>query len=145
MTDEQRQDLRAKCEAATPGPWDWETYVGCSKPLGLSDEHGHDVLLATTDEDNATHIEVSVADAEFIVAARNALPALLDERDELADELERAKLALRKAYQAIYSDPEGARDAIAAAYSAPPPQGQLCLYCERHHESLECPPQEKPK
>jgi hypothetical protein len=73
MTDE----LRALAEAATPGPWeiDWEENDGPeSYPIGFraEDAVGHDV----------GNFDGSEADAALIVAACNALPALLDRLDK---------------------------------------------------------------
>jgi len=64
MTDAELQRLRALAQAATPGPWR-DNHVGAVK-----NEAGRD-------------IPITYSDAAFIAAARNAMPALLDEIDRL--------------------------------------------------------------
>lgn len=90
LTDEQIAELRTKAEAATPGPWETRGYkemrgkyvVGPRKPGDLG--RGPVVLMQPLFCD-----ERSAANADFIAAARNLVPALLDalatartERDE---------------------------------------------------------------
>jgi hypothetical protein len=77
MTHEQLQILRALCEKATPGPWEYhksESGDGVLCPRGgYVVEVGH----GTTNND-----------AAFIAAARDALPALLDEVERLRERLD---------------------------------------------------------
>lgn len=63
MTDE---ELKKLCDAATPGPWRW----------GM---HGGDFLLGADNHVvmSAEEINVSVGDAQFIVAAREMVPKLI--------------------------------------------------------------------
>ncbi|HEY7821783.1 MAG TPA: hypothetical protein VIG24_03060 [Acidimicrobiia bacterium] len=70
-------DLRDIVNAATPGPW--EAYS--------TDLSGDWCVSIRTDlpTDHAHIFSTEWADAEFIAAARNALPALLDLRDAARD------------------------------------------------------------
>lgn len=63
-------DLRALTAAATPGPWNADGLT--LRPGTIWDTKGDDIARAW-----------SQADANLIVAAVNALPALLDEIDRL--------------------------------------------------------------
>jgi hypothetical protein len=76
LTDEQYAAIRAREAAATPGPWaiewDHDDVTGAPFPVSLGPigylEH---------------HGERDVADAEFIAAAREDVPALLAHADRL--------------------------------------------------------------
>lgn len=88
MTD--YAELRAAMEAATPGPWHTNTqcpglccwHIFPSVPMFGAGEDAPIVMG-----------ECSEADARFMTLARNALPALLAERDHYANEChEQARL-----------------------------------------------------
>lgn len=83
ITPEQLAQWRAVCEAATPGPWvvgiTWD-YVYRWPVLRLKEMAGY--------SENALS-EEAAHDAEFVMAARTALPALLDEVERLTVEVER--------------------------------------------------------
>lgn len=73
ITKEWIDQQRAVCNAATPGPWE-------SKHYGRYEDHD-ECCIALTDDS----IEPSkYANADFIAAARTALPAALDEIERLA-------------------------------------------------------------
>lgn len=84
MTEQQidRERLRKRAEDATPGPWETRGYkempgkyvVGPRKPNDLG--RGPVVLMEPLFCD-----ERSAADAEFIAAARSAVPQILDQLD----------------------------------------------------------------
>jgi len=83
MSPEEIARLRALCKAATPGPW--------LQPL--EDERGAivsaaepEVSLLGLDRDRMA-IFVNEADADLVVAARTAMPALLDEVERLKAEV----------------------------------------------------------
>ena len=73
ITSEWIEKMRNACDAATPGPWE-------SKHYGRYEDHD-ECCIALTDDS----IEPSkYANADFIAAARTALPAALDEIERLA-------------------------------------------------------------
>ena len=65
-----RDELRKLAEAATPGPWVQNGRNGIPTPIGSC------VALTRRHDDDERR-----ADAEFIAAARTALPTLLDQLD----------------------------------------------------------------
>ena len=69
MTDIDREDLLAKCAAATPGPWEVD-------PMGGVAHVGTDWRMVGYD--------TTEADEAFIAAARTAVPDLLAENAELS-------------------------------------------------------------
>lgn len=70
MNSDDTQKLRALVEKATPGPWDTDgsTSVGA----------GEEWLAHLTAYDDGSSLAQARADAAFIAAARDAVPALLD-------------------------------------------------------------------
>lgn len=66
MTPERIEELRSLCNAATPGPWV---------------QQGSNVIAPETGEDVAYYC--AMRDAEFIAAARTALPEALAEIERL--------------------------------------------------------------
>ena len=126
-------ELRRLAEAATPGPWaarygvSWEARV-CATTGSLADVN-------------------STANAELIVAAVNALPALLDaaaERDELAAKVERVRAMHRPAYN------DAARSPLCpdcAAKAGVHPCGcwadtdyePVCAVCNEGHKGMSVP------
>lgn len=81
-TKAQRERLAAMWAKATPRPWSW--WTSCSYNRLTSDATLQDggVLRGVTYKDGQTGIEGPVDDMALIVAAVNALPALLDDLDE---------------------------------------------------------------
>ena len=76
-------ELRRLAEAATPGPWRTEYLMGAGNDLLTAIVAGR----ATPDDLRVIGSTLAERDGKFIVAAVNALPALLDaaaERDRLA-------------------------------------------------------------
>ena len=126
-------ELRRLAEAATQGPWaarygvSWEARV-CATTGSLADVN-------------------STANAELIVAAVNALPALLDaaaERDELAAKVERVRAMHRPAYN------DAARSPLCpdcAAKAGVHPCGcwadtdyePVCAVCNEGHKGMSVP------
>lgn len=68
MTPSRRQELRALCDAATPGPW----WPRDATRRGTVESHCGHVCTAG-------FLETCEPDAAFIAAARTAVPELLDE------------------------------------------------------------------
>lgn len=80
MTPAERAALRALAEKATPGPW-----------KGGGGVFGPPPELRTIVETDGGFYPPGPEDEELIVAARNALPALLDYIDDLEREVARAQ------------------------------------------------------
>lgn len=75
-TPEKRAELRRLADAATPGPWEAESY----------DTDGwRGVIWGDTGAEGAPRLgaDMPLADAKFCAAARTAVPALLDEVERL--------------------------------------------------------------
>lgn len=70
MTPEQLAEIRARAEAATPGPW------GAVKWSALWE-------IRTPAVEPGVAFELDHADAEFVSHARTDIPALLDYIEEL--------------------------------------------------------------
>ena len=71
MSPDELKRLRELANAASPGPWRWK---GCGFGVGFC--HGFQAGA----EDR---LEIGVANAAFIAATREAVPALLDLVDDL--------------------------------------------------------------
>jgi ABC-type branched-subunit amino acid transport system substrate-binding protein len=84
------EELRRLETAATSGPWEVKECAPCTQrgrlDVGIWDAAGSVEIVGWADSD-----EYTPADAEFIVAARNQLPRILDALDAvlaLADRLD---------------------------------------------------------
>lgn len=91
---ERVERLRGLLARATSGEWEW--WNGCSWwRLGVANSrHQHMVLCPTTDRDGHPNLLVSAEDREFIVAAHNDMPALLDTLTAQQAEIERMRADL---------------------------------------------------
>lgn len=112
-----RDQLRALADAATPGPWEYEWdedegEITVRAGTARADEDGSapgsyvttDMILEREDAWPEDSGEQYAADAEFIAAARTAVPALLDENAAL-----RARIAAVDAellYAELHGNPE---------------------------------------
>jgi len=81
--------LKRLCEAATPGPWGWKK--GRLMQMAAPESkytYQRDIGYQETDYDfnDPAREEQAERDAEFIAAARTALPAALDEVSRLRQE-----------------------------------------------------------
>jgi hypothetical protein len=105
VTTEQRAAVRARCDAATPGPWAWVEeggnvsspdddgaievglLVSTSLPQYQFDDHDRPFVFSWTwvldAKARSDTIGVKMPDACFIAHARTDLPAALDEIDRL--------------------------------------------------------------
>jgi hypothetical protein len=93
MTDELRLDELERLEqAATPGPWE-TSECDCDRAckVNISDADGYGIAMCWPYANIRTALKkdqcASQADAALIVAARNALPALIRRIRELEQEL----------------------------------------------------------
>jgi len=69
MDKSEREAIRARCEAATPGPWK------CERAIGASFIYGENGIVIDFDGNKDP-------DTIFIIHARQDIPALLDALDE---------------------------------------------------------------
>lgn len=100
MTKQERDELRRLCEAATPGPWNVKRLV---------DNHG--VPYSTLCEVWAfvdpnvcslwANRGTNLSDANFIAAAREAIPRLLDVIDEAHAEIDRLQALIDSDYTSV--------------------------------------------
>ena len=80
LTDEQLGQIKARLEAATPGPWRWRGKSGSLHGPGTPPyEFGKRVLSPTYEYDSGVDIEVSDEDSAFIISAPTDIRALLTE------------------------------------------------------------------
>lgn len=94
LTPERLTALRALCEGASPAPWNVESDSELS--IFCADEERPRIARVDPDRDDDEDVPEDEAesyncDAEFIAAARDALPALLDEVERLRAEVARIR------------------------------------------------------
>lgn len=87
MTNEQRQAIRARADAATPGPWGWY-----NDKAGIY-AHGDDVFAVGL---GGYEDIFSDEDADFIANAREDVPALLAENEELNNRIQELNTHIAK-------------------------------------------------
>lgn len=66
-------EIEARAEAATPGPWEWHPYMSSGATLAKPNHPGHEVNILKTTDDWPPVAD----DAEFIAHARTDVPALV--------------------------------------------------------------------
>lgn len=91
-TPEQAAEIEALTAAATAGPWAVDTAYG----LFVEDAGGAPIADLNWAASTEAERERARADAEFIAAARTAVPALLAEMDALTAEQHRTRELLRQ-------------------------------------------------
>lgn len=79
LSPEREAEIRARAEAATPGPWAPDDVYGLVRPTQI-DGFAHPCERAAAQQQTAT-------DAEFIAHSRADVPDLLAEVDRLREEL----------------------------------------------------------
>lgn len=92
MTDKELEEIRLRCEAATPGPW-------VSFIEDRDHSSGSSFIMTGEGESRGTDIELTgatVADQDFIAHARQDIPKLLHEIERLKAELSRTQGRLPK-------------------------------------------------
>lgn len=77
-TKERIAEARRICEAATPGPWEWDLDGDLVARGGVKVVY-EDVSVSEYNEIVAASIEANILDQSFIAHARTAYPAALDE------------------------------------------------------------------
>lgn len=113
--------LKRLCEQATPGPWYdhnpdddmcMNVYAVSTSPIepdvGLdhrSNDHASIVALTLFQSPRIVDHEAAQwdVDAEFIAAARTALPALLDRLEQAKQQLEQVRILLRDLYDWMHA------------------------------------------
>ena len=107
MTPEQLAEIRARSEAATPGPWECiESFPPGEYALAARPpDEAFPLTLAVVGNDDAW--EDAEANTQFVAHARTDIPALLDYIEELE-----AKLSL------TYDEAERVETALAAIRSS---------------------------
>lgn len=89
LTPERLDELDALANAATKGPWEWSMYATTPYSLQWSIQPG--VLIADGLDGTPDGDEIDRANAAFIAASREAVPALTAEVRRLRGELAEAK------------------------------------------------------
>ena len=79
LTEQEIAEIKARCEAATPG--EWRTPPSFS---GVTTQKYGDICLAAGERNR-------IANMRFIYNAREDIPALLSDRAELIKEIEQLK------------------------------------------------------
>jgi len=75
MADKELEDIRIRCESATPGPW--KSFVE-----GRDHTSGSNFIMVGEGSSRGDDIELAgatIADQDFIAHARQDIPRLLDE------------------------------------------------------------------
>lgn len=114
MTTAELAELRALCEAATPGKWEHRTALDDGTPWNdVIAIHPDDWVIVVPDTGRAPEESHAVeeADAAFIAASRTAVPRLLDRVEELAALLTRATNYLQSANDLLCCDDDECTDA----------------------------------
>lgn len=96
MTEKQLEEIKERCEAATPGPWRWR-YRTFLTECGEYEDHPSvstvtDCTICDLGDSNSycsdgNGIYDEDSDAEFIAYAREDIPALLEEIEKLKEEI----------------------------------------------------------
>ena len=109
MEPEEKARLRALCEAATPGPWEaWQT-VEAEPVVSVAGRQ----MFGVVARPNYGREDYGKADAEFIAAAREALPALLaEDTSTVVDTLRRAARLAREAERLGFLFIEGTHERV---------------------------------
>lgn len=107
--------IRARCDAATPGPWEYveDNEIVVAGLQRHSPGHiSYDTLIVEVDggepgldETEAAYDARVEANTRFVVAARADLPALLDLVERQAAEIERLRTELGRAQRAVRAFP----------------------------------------
>jgi len=116
LTDVELAAIRARIEAASPGPWEWWTSNSFRRLSGPDGKDGG-VLHAVVLRDGVPDVEVSEEDAALLAHARTDLPRLLGEVERLR------KLAV----QAVVDELNHTAENYATAFTMVPVEEPLTL------------------
>lgn len=85
LSSEDLTEIKARAEAAAPGPWTWKHWVANEYSIN-SPAHSH-VLPHQEDDGWRIFLITDQADAEFIAHAREDVPRLVVEIERLREQL----------------------------------------------------------
>jgi uncharacterized small protein (DUF1192 family) len=103
ITDERLAELTRLVSAAAPGPWGYGRALCCD---GMGWVEGPTRTVCSFDKES-THVHaVNAVDAEFIAAARQAVPELVAEVRRLRADLAREKTLRDAAERTVYAAAE---------------------------------------
>lgn len=95
MTRPDLDAIRARCDAATPGPWKVQDHDGWYWVVVKDDDEDDGWMSDAVFDDGSAGAEYAATckphDREFLVAARTDIPALLAYVDELEREIAELK------------------------------------------------------
>ena len=115
MTREQLNAIRARVEAATPGPWEAGTAF-CCPDMGWID--GPKRMVCPVHESAKRTHTLDANDAEFVASAREDVPALLAEVERLTADPLPAAAWVREVERAAFARGVAAmREAAASHFS----------------------------
>lgn len=122
MTQQRLDEIRARCDKATRGPWIYDKRVGCvavyhgEKACCIDETEGRRLFYADgfleKEADGYTRWKTNPADctnAAFIAHARQDIPALLAEVERLRAEVERFRAKRNETIDAIENLMESCR------------------------------------
>lgn len=119
------QEIEARAEAATPGPWEWWSSCSHWRLTGADGKDGG-VIHAYKASDGFPCVSVSEEDRDFIAHARQDIPLLLSELrklDEMLTDTCAERDAIKAEVEQLYSELRKAREreeaALAKLYMAP--------------------------
>jgi hypothetical protein len=94
---ERLEQIRARAEAATPGPWEFDSYcrVICNPDVFCDDEHDGVNLAYVPAWNGDTACQPHSDNAEFIANARADIPYLLDRLAASEREVDVLRVALK--------------------------------------------------
>jgi hypothetical protein len=113
MSDLDVEAIEARCEAATPGPWEWsERRQWLTGPDYADVIEPDDVDCGSWCQGGSSKIrwDRPEADADFIAHARSDIPALLTALSESQRENERLRIGLRDAISGLENMARGEDD-----------------------------------
>ena len=82
MDKKQLEEIKARCEAATPGPWTSTINWSNDRTRRIISEKDEDIVIKSSRYGH-DEIEISQADKWFILCARSDVPALVAEVERL--------------------------------------------------------------
>lgn len=124
-------EIEARADAATEGPWEWHPYMGSGATLAKPNHLFHEVNILKTTDDWPPVAD----DAEFIAAARTDVPQLVAEVRRLLAENDRLREDAR-AFAATLDFGDGITEPAATLADLLEPVQQAFFEANEHQE---CP------